>query len=110
MAQVLAGADGEVLLLGLTPPRRSVSPAEAAQIAKATLARLEGLALDGLVVYRCVGKYPEAELSGWLRSVDVKQVLSVFVGSSSSQKSVHTSAASPSPSATPDMVTSICEC
>lgn len=131
LSELLASARGEALLLGLTPPRRSVSPTEAAQIAKATLARLEGLDLDGLVlydiddesdrnpeqrpfpylptmdpavfhaeylsawqkpvvVYRCVGKYPEAELSGWLRSVDVNHVLSVFVGSSSSEKPVHT--------------------
>jgi hypothetical protein len=121
----------EVLLLGLTPPRASVSPAEAQQIADVMLARLDGLHLDGLVlydiddesdrnpgqrpfpylptmdpgvfqaehltgwerpvvVYRCVGKYPEDQLSGWLRGVDTDQVLGVFVGSSSSEKPVHT--------------------
>ncbi|MFB9317402.1 5,10-methylenetetrahydrofolate reductase [Cryptosporangium minutisporangium] len=117
--------------MGLTPPRRSVSPTEAARIADVTLARLDGLGLDGLilydiddesdrnpeqrpfpylptmdpavfhaeylsawrepvVIYRCVGKYPEADLSGWLRTVDTDRVLSVFVGSSSSAKPVHT--------------------
>ncbi|AGL15984.1 hypothetical protein [Actinoplanes sp. N902-109] len=121
----------EVLLLGLTPPRASVSPAEAQQIADVTLARLTGLELDGLVlydiddesdrnpeqrpfpylptmdpavfqrehlsawqrpvvVYRCVGKYPQDELTTWLHGVDTDQVLSVFVGSSSSDKPVHT--------------------
>jgi hypothetical protein len=131
LPDLLASAHAEVLLLGLTPPRKSVSPAEAAQIANATVTRLGGLDLDGLVlydiddesdrnseqrpfpylptmdphvfhteylsawrgpvvVYRCVGKYPEAELSRWLRSVDTDQVLSVFVGSSSSQKPAHT--------------------
>jgi hypothetical protein len=131
LSQLLASASAEVLLLGLTPPRRSVSPAEAAQIANVTVARLGGLDLDGLVlydiddesdrnpeqrpfpylptmdpvvfhaeylsawrgpvvVYRCVGKYTEAELSEWLHTVDTDQVLSVFVGSSSSQKPAHT--------------------
>lgn len=131
LPELLAGAGAEVLLLGLTPPRASVSPAEATRIADVTVARLAGLDLDGLVlydiddesdrnpeqrpfpylptldpvvfhaeylsawrgpvvVYRCVGKYPEAELSGWLGAVDTDQVLSVFVGSSSSQKQGHT--------------------
>jgi hypothetical protein len=126
-----ASASDEVLLLGLTPPRRSASSAEAAQIAAVTLARLDGLDLDGLVlydiddesdrnpeqrpfpylptmdpavfhgtflsawqkpvvVYRCVGKYPEDSLSGWLCDIEPGQVLSVFVGSSSSEKPVHT--------------------
>jgi hypothetical protein len=131
LPELLAGASAEVLLLGLTPPRQSVSPAEAAQIANVTVARLAGLDLDGLVlydideesdrnpgqrpfpylptmdpvefhagylsawrgpvvVYRCVGKYPEAELSGWLQTVDTDRVLTVFVGPSSSQKPAHT--------------------
>jgi hypothetical protein len=131
LPELLPSASAEVLLLGLTPPRVSVSPAEAAQIANVTVARLGGLDLDGLVlydiddesdrnpeqrpfpylptmdpvvfyaeylsawrgpvvVYRCVGKYTEAELSEWLHTVDTDQVLSVFVGSSSSQKPAHT--------------------
>jgi hypothetical protein len=131
LSDLLGGTSGEVLLLGLTPPRRSVSAAEAAHIADVTLTRLDGLDLDGLVlydiddesdrnpeqrpfpylptmdpavfhaeyltawrgpvvVYRCVGKYPQADLADWLRTVDVSQVLSVFVGSSSSDKPVHT--------------------
>jgi hypothetical protein len=131
LSELLADASGEILLLGLTPPRRSVSSAEATQIAEVTLDRLHGLALDGLVlydiddesdrnseprpfpylptmdpatfhatylsawrkpviVYRCVGKYPKDDLAGWLRDVDPRQVSSVFVGSSSSEKPVHT--------------------
>lgn len=119
------------MLLGLTPPRQSVSVSEAARIAEVTLDRLAGLDLDGLVlydiddesdrnpeqrpfpylptmdpavyyaeclsawrqpvvVYRCVGKYPEADIAQWLQSVDPARVLSVFVGSSSSLKPVHT--------------------
>nr|MDT0661428.1 5,10-methylenetetrahydrofolate reductase [Micromonospora sp. DSM 115978] len=42
------------------------------------------------VIYRCVGKYPEADLRDWLESVDTDRVLTVFVGSSSGQKPVHT--------------------
>ncbi len=51
MVKVLASAEGEALLLGLTPPRESVSAEEAARIAEVTLSRLEGLELDGLVLY-----------------------------------------------------------
>ena len=128
---LLARGSGEPLLLGLTPPRRSVTEAEAARIAGVTLVRLDGLDLDGLVlydiddesdrnpqqrpfpylptmdpavfhaehlsawrgpvvIYRCVGKYPEADLSGWLTTVDADRVLTVFVGSSSADKPVHT--------------------
>ena len=42
------------------------------------------------VIYRCVGKYTEAELSSWLRTADPDQVLSVFVGASSKDKAVRT--------------------
>src|SRR5262249_6681601 len=40
------------------------------------------------VIYRCVGKYSEAQLRAWLRSVDVDRVHSVFVGASSKDKAV----------------------
>jgi hypothetical protein len=50
--------------------------------------------LDGwrhpVVIYRCVGKYPESDLRRWLRSADPDRVVSVFVGPSSGQKEVHT--------------------
>ncbi|MFD0632122.1 5,10-methylenetetrahydrofolate reductase [Catenulispora yoronensis] len=42
------------------------------------------------VIYRCVGKYTEAELRTWLRTSDTGQVLSVFVGASSKDKTVRT--------------------
>jgi hypothetical protein len=48
---------------------------------------LEGIDLP-VVVYRCVGKYREEELRGWLTAVDPRRVLSVFVGPSSSDKPV----------------------
>lgn len=43
-----------------------------------------------VVIYRCVGKYPERELTEWLTSVDSHDVLGVFVGASSSSKQVLT--------------------
>jgi hypothetical protein len=131
LPDLLAGERAEILLLGLTPPRQRVPPAEAARIAGVTVDRLAGLDLDGLVLYdiddesdrnpderpfpylptmdpavfhaehlsgwtgavvlyRCVGKYPREDLSGWLRDLDTDRVLSVFVGSSSSRKPVRT--------------------
>jgi len=42
------------------------------------------------VVYRCVGKYSEAELRGWLKAMDPERVMTVFVGPSSGQKAVLT--------------------
>ena len=43
-----------------------------------------------VIIYRCVGKYPETELRTWLRSADPSRVLSVFVGASSGHKAVRT--------------------
>jgi hypothetical protein len=43
-----------------------------------------------VVIYRCVGKYAEAELDTWLRSADPGRVLGVFVGASSEHKAVRT--------------------
>ncbi|MDN5932172.1 MAG: methylenetetrahydrofolate reductase [Pseudonocardia sp.] len=40
------------------------------------------------VVYRAVGKYPEADLRPWLGAQDPDRVLSVFVGASSREKEV----------------------
>jgi hypothetical protein len=42
------------------------------------------------VVYRCVGKYSEAEMRDWLETADTGRVMSVFVGASSGQKAVLT--------------------
>lgn len=42
------------------------------------------------VIYRCVGKYGEAELRTWLRTADTDRVLGVFVGASTKDKSVLT--------------------
>ncbi|WGL51476.1 5,10-methylenetetrahydrofolate reductase [Nocardioides sp. BP30] len=45
------------------------------------------------VVYRCVGKYDEEELAGWLAEQPADRVLGVFVGASSGTKEVRTSLA-----------------
>jgi len=128
---LLARAESGILLLGITPPRRSNPPERIREIADLTVKRLAGLDLDGLVlydiddesdrnpgerpfpylptldpaefhaghlddwagpviIYRCVGKYAEEELAGWLRGIDTGQVLSVFVGASSGGKPVRT--------------------
>ena len=44
-----------------------------------------------LVVYRCVGKYTEDELSGWLAAQDTERTSTVFVGASSRETPVQTS-------------------
>jgi hypothetical protein len=47
----IAARSGEFLLFAVTPPRLTTSPQEAAEIARITLERLRGLAIDGLVLY-----------------------------------------------------------
>jgi hypothetical protein len=42
------------------------------------------------VIYRCVGKYTQTDLRTWLGSADPARVLTVFVGASSSHKTVRT--------------------
>jgi hypothetical protein len=42
------------------------------------------------VIYRCVGKYTQADLRTWLGSAEPARVLAVFVGASSSHKAVRT--------------------
>lgn len=130
---LLANAhDGGALLLGVVPPRLTTGPERVREIAEVTLARLNGLAVDGLalydiddesdrnpaerpfpylptmdpaayhaeylaawdrpaVIYRCVGKYTDAELRTWLGQADTSRVHSVFVGASSKAKDVRTS-------------------
>ncbi|NYF98152.1 methylenetetrahydrofolate reductase [Janibacter cremeus] len=121
----------EVLLFGLTPPRIETTPERVAEIAERTLARVETLPIDALViyditdeadrnsqprpfpfaemldpatylsqgltrwdkpavVYRCVGKYDPEDLRSWLQSAP-DNVMTVFVGSSSSDAEVRTS-------------------
>jgi hypothetical protein len=43
-----------------------------------------------VVIYRCVGKYPETDLRAWLRSAETDRVVTVFVGASSTHQAVHT--------------------
>jgi hypothetical protein len=43
-----------------------------------------------VVVYRCVGKYPQSELRAWLKMADPDRTLGVYVGASSRDKTVHT--------------------
>lgn len=129
---ILAG-EGPAVLFGVTPPRRSTEADRVAQIAHRTVERLDGMDVDGLVlydindegdrnddprpfpyvatmdpdvyrgeylmdypqpavVYRCVGKYSEAQLRDWItRQGD--DAMTVFVGASSADRPVATSLA-----------------
>ncbi len=49
--ELLRRAEHGVLLYGMTPPRLTTTPEQADEIARATLTRLESVALDGLIVY-----------------------------------------------------------
>lgn len=47
----LRDSEGELLLFALTPPRSSTAPEKVAEVAERTIARLEPLDLDGLILY-----------------------------------------------------------
>jgi hypothetical protein len=49
--ELLRRAERGVLLYGITPPSLATTPGRADEIAQATLARLDSVALDGLIVY-----------------------------------------------------------
>ena len=49
--ELLRRAEHGVLLYGITPPRLTTSPGRADEVAQATLARLDSVALDGLIIY-----------------------------------------------------------
>lgn len=51
LPRAVARSSGELLLFAVTPPRRSVTPEQAQDIADATLERLQPLDLDALVLY-----------------------------------------------------------
>jgi len=132
LARRIAARESELLLFALTPPRTTVSPERAQEIADVTQKRLSAVTLDGLVlydiddesdrnpeerpfpflptldpadflsrhlegwstpvvVYRAVGKYHERDLQSWLETQDADEVLTVFVGASSSDKPSATS-------------------
>jgi hypothetical protein len=50
-SRLLNRAQDGVLLYGVTPPRRTTTPERADEIARATLARLASVGVDGLIVY-----------------------------------------------------------
>ncbi|MFN8168451.1 MAG: 5,10-methylenetetrahydrofolate reductase [Candidatus Nanopelagicales bacterium] len=49
--ELLQRAESGVLLYGITPPRRDTAPERVDEIARATLARLDSVGIDGLIVY-----------------------------------------------------------
>ena len=50
-SELLQRAEGGVLLYGLTPPRLTTTPDRAEEIGRATLARLETVGVDALILY-----------------------------------------------------------
>lgn len=48
---LLRRADQGLLLYGITPPSLTTTPGRADEVARATLARLDSVALDGLIIY-----------------------------------------------------------
>ena len=51
LRDLVAEGRGGILLFGITPPMASTAPGDRARIAERTLARLEALDLDGLILY-----------------------------------------------------------
>lgn len=118
-----------IITYGMTPPKVTNTPDKIAEIARKQCERLEGLAIDGLIlydvqeesdraeqdrpfpylstidssaycndylsplnvpkiIYRCVGKYTETQLSEWIKADQEQERFSVFVGASSSKQEV----------------------
>ena len=49
--ELLRRAEDGLLLYGITPPSLTTTPGRADEVAQATLARLDSVALDGLIIY-----------------------------------------------------------
>ena len=49
--ELLRRAEDGLLLYGITPPSLTTAPGRADEVAQATLARLDSVALDGLIIY-----------------------------------------------------------
>jgi hypothetical protein len=96
--ELLRRAERGVLLYGITPPSLTTTPARVDEIAQATLARLDSVALDGLIIYdvdaesdRSPGERPfpfmpmmdpadfmDRHLSGWTRPVVVYRAVGKY--------------------------------
>lgn len=114
-----------IITYGITPPKENNPPERLIEIAQRQIERINGMAVDGLVIYdiqdesdrnkdsrpfpfistvdsvyygehylkeihlpkiiyRCVGKYTQKELSSWVNAEPSNPKYSVFVGASSS--------------------------
>jgi len=56
LQRAIAARSGEFLFFAVTPPRLTTSPQESAEIARITLERLRGLAIDGAAGYSSSSK------------------------------------------------------
>ena len=61
-------AEHGVLLYGITPPSLTTTPERADEIAKATLQRLDSVALDGLIIYDVDAESDRSRMHGPSRS------------------------------------------
>ncbi|SHH62150.1 5,10-methylenetetrahydrofolate reductase [Jatrophihabitans endophyticus] len=74
---------GEVLLFALTPPRLATATARVQEIADATIARLRGLDLDGLVLYDIddeVERNPQQRPFPFVPTLDPADYLAAHLG------------------------------
>ena len=79
----IAERRGEFLLFALTPPRRATSPEKSQEIADVTAKRLQGLELDGVVLYDIddeSDRNPEERPFPFLPTMDPAEYLSRHLG------------------------------
>ena len=96
--ELLGGAEHGLLLYGITPPSLTTAPGRADEIARATLARLDSVELDALIVYDVDAEsdrspdarpfpfmpmmdpadFVERHLSGWTRPVVVYRAVGKY--------------------------------
>ena len=78
----ISAREGELLLFSVTPPKQSTAPAEIDHIAGLTLKRLDGLDLDGLILYDIDDeseRNPEARPFPYLPTLDPALFYSVHL-------------------------------
>ncbi|QHW32779.1 5,10-methylenetetrahydrofolate reductase [Paenibacillus rhizovicinus] len=129
LSEKIRNRETGIITYGMTPPKETYPPDQIAEISRKQCERLEGLPIDGLIlydvqeesdridqdrpfpylrtvepttysrdylsrlsvpkiIYRCVGKDSESQLSEWLQADPGQERFSVFVGASSSKQAV----------------------
>lgn len=129
MGKTIFNKKTDILLYGLTPPKKKTDEEKRQAIAKRQIEAVESIGVDGLVlydihdeqdrnaetrpfpfletidpkdyskdylktlnvprvVYRCVGKYTEEELSNWIKDDTRQDLYTVFVGAASQTQKI----------------------